>query len=162
MSTPSDRRDRAAEILLVEDSTADAELTLIAIRQEWPQVSVHVVDNGDDALAYLRGEGDHTDAVRPDLILLDLNLPGRDGTEISAILKADEHLMTIPIIIFSNSNSDRDVQDAYRSGANAYLAKPMEYTDIKECLSVLLDFWLYWSCLSKAGSPAAITTPSTA
>ena len=123
-------------------SPADTELALIAIRQARPDVAVHVVENGEEALVFLhRGEG-HADAARPDLILLDLNLPGRNGIEIAAILKADRDLLAIPIIMFSNSNTESDVRAAYENGANAYLAKPMEYADIKQALSVLLYFWL--------------------
>ncbi|MEL6986102.1 MAG: response regulator, partial [Actinomycetota bacterium] len=134
-------------VLLVEDSPADAELTLIAIRQDRPEVTVHVVGTADEALAFLRRQHRHEAAPRPDLILLDLNLPGRDGTETTAIIKADSVLRSIPIIMFSNSNADPDVRTAYESGANAYLVKPMEYADIREAMSVLLTFWLRWVCL---------------
>lgn len=146
-----------ANVLLVEDSPADAELTIIAIRQDRPEVTVHVVESGDDALAFLHQEGDFIDAPTPDLILLDLNLPGRDGTEICSILKDDDDLMSIPVIIFSNSNSKRDVRAAYRGRANAYLVKPMEYTDIREAMAALLEFWLHWACLPSA---APVTQPS--
>lgn len=139
-------------MLLVEDSPADAELTLIAIRQARPEVMVHVVGSADEALDFLRSKGEYHDAPRPDLILLDLNLPGRDGTEVSSIIKDDEDLMSIPVIIFSNSNAKNDVRCAYQSRANAYLVKPMEYTDIRDAMAVLLDFWLRWACLSTTTS----------
>jgi len=141
-------------ILLVEDSPADAELTLIAIDQARPEVTVHVVGSADEALDFLRHRGASADAPRPDLILLDLNLPGRDGTEVSSIIKDDEDLMAIPVIIFSNSNAKYDIRSAYQSRANAYLVKPMEYTDIRDAMAVLLDFWLRWACLSTA-TPAS-------
>lgn len=144
-------------ILLVEDSPADAELTLIAIRQDRPEVLVHVVDSADEALDFLQRQGAHREAPRPDLILLDLNLPGRNGTEVSSIIKSDEDLMTIPVIIFSNSNAKTDIRAAYRSRANAYMMKPMEYTDIRDAMTVLLDFWLRWACLPAMTS----TTQST-
>ncbi len=134
-------------ILLVEDSPADAELTLIAIAQARPEVLVHVVGSADEALDFLQRQGMFADAPRPDLILLDLNLPGRDGIEVSSIIKDDEDLMSIPVIIFSNSNAKNDVRSAYQSRANAYLVKPMEYTDIRDAMAVLLDFWLHWAHL---------------
>lgn len=147
MSVHESSEPSEQHILLVEDSEADAELTSIAIRQARPEVMVHVVPSGDEALDFLRRQGSYGDAPRPDLILLDLNLPGRDGTEVSSIIKDDEDLMSIPVIIFSNSNAKNDVRTSYRSRANAYLVKPMEYTDIRDAMAVLLDFWLHWACL---------------
>ncbi len=150
---PSERAEPSDQhILLVEDSPADAELTLIAIRQARPEVMVHVVASADEALDFLRRRGAYGDAPRPDLILLDLNLPGRDGTEVSSIIKDDESLMSIPVIIVSNSNAKNDVRTAYQSRANAYLVKPMEYTDIRDAMAVLLDFWLAWACLPTVAS----------
>lgn len=148
-------------VLLVEDSPADAELTQIAVRQDRPEVNMHAAATADEALAFLRQQGECGDAPRPDLILLDLNLPGRDGTEIAAIIKADDALRSIPIIMFSNSNSDLDVRSAYESGANAYLVKPMEYADIREAMSVLLAFWLRWACLP-AGPPDPVVAATAA
>lgn len=129
-------------ILLVEDNPADAELAVIAIQQNRPEVAVHVVDTGDAALTFLQQTGEHATAPVPDLVLLDLNLPGRDGTEILGIIKADEALQAIPVIMFSNSNAAADVETSYRAQANAYLLKPMEYAEIKEALGDLLTFWL--------------------
>lgn len=160
-----ERRDgdnpNGPHVLLVEDSPADAELTQIAIRQDRPEVTTHVVGTADEALAFLRQHEQHDAAPRPDLILLDLNLPGRDGTEVAAIIKADDELRSIPIIMFSNSNSDHDVRTAYENGANAYMVKPMEYADIREAMSVLLAFWLHWACLP-VGPPASEEEAGTA
>lgn len=135
-----------ATILLVEDNPADAELAVIAIRQSRPRAEVCVVDTGNEALSFLRREGDHANAPIPDLVLLDLNLPGRDGIEVLEIIKADDHLGLIPVVVFSNSNARSDVERAYRGGANAYLLKPMEYADIKDALGSLLTFWYDWAC----------------
>jgi CheY-like chemotaxis protein len=137
-------------ILLVEDNPADVELAAIAIRQSRPEVAIHVVHTGDEALAFLHRQGDHEEAPVPDLVLLDLNLPGRAGTEVLDIIKSDATLRSIPVIMFSNSDAAADVEAAYRSGANAYLLKPMEYADIKEAMANLLDFWYGWACLPRA------------
>lgn len=136
--------DRVGEatILLVEDSPADAELAVIAIQQTRPDVRVEVVATGEAALAFLERRDDHAEAPVPELVLLDLNLPGRDGTEILERIKADERLRPIPVIVFSNSNADDDIAAAYRAQANAYLLKPMEYAEIKDALADLLTFWL--------------------
>lgn len=134
-------------ILLVEDNPADAELATIAIRQSRPEVEIHVVHTGDEALAFLNREDGYGQAPLPDLVLLDLNLPGRNGTEVLDLIRADASLQLLPVIVFSNSNARSDVEAAYRSRANAYLLKPMEYADIKEALGNLLDFWYDWACL---------------
>lgn len=138
-----------ATVLLVEDSRADAELVVIGIQQSRPMVHVEVVETGELALAHLSEAGDGN-AVTPDLILLDLNLPGRDGNEILEIIKADERLRSIPVIVFSNSNAESDIAAAYQAQANAYLLKPMEYAEIKEALADLLTFWLDRACLLSA------------
>jgi CheY-like chemotaxis protein len=139
--------ERRGTILLVEDNPADAELAGIAIRQNRPDVRVDVVGTGDEALAFLRDGGG---APPADLVLLDLNLPGRDGTEVLEIMRSDEALRLIPVIVFSNSDARSDVVAAYRAGANAYLLKPMEYGAIKEALGDLLRFWCGWTCLPRA------------
>ncbi len=149
MSGSRDEGERPT-VLLVEDSPADAELAVIAIRQARPEVAVEVVNSGEAALRYLYHDGEHADAPTPDLMLLDFNLPGRSGVEVLELVKSDEALRAIPVVMFSNSNAGSDVASAYRHHANAYLLKPMEYADIKESLTALLAFWLDWVC-----SPAA-------
>lgn len=139
--------DHPGAILLVEDNPADVELAAIAIKQSRPEVAIHVVHTGDDAVAFLHRQGDYQDAPVPDLVLLDLNLPGRAGTEVLDVIKSDAALQMIPVIMFSNSNAASDVEAAYRNGANAYLLKPMEYAEIKEAIGNLLDFWYGWACL---------------
>lgn len=146
--------DPCGAILLVEDNPADVELAAIAIKQSRPDVAIHVVHTGDDALAFLNRQGEHEDAPVPDLVLLDLNLPGRAGTEVLDVIKSDASLRTIPVIMFSNSNAAADVEAAYRNGANAYLLKPMEYADIKEAMANLLDFWYGWACLPRPAQVA--------
>lgn len=128
-------------VLLVEDSPADAELAVIAIQQSRPDAKIHVVDNGEAALQYLHDQRHADRAASPDLVLLDLNLPGRDGIEILQVIKADADLRHLPVIMFSNSNARSDVAAAYEHGANAYLLKPMEYAEIKEAMGDLVRFW---------------------
>lgn len=138
--------DERPTVLLVEDSPTDAELVLIAIQQARSDVAVEVVNSGEAALRYLYRDGEHVDAPTPALVLLDFNLPGRSGIEVLELVKSDEALRSIPIVMFSNSNAGSDVATAYRHHANAYLLKPMEYADIKESLTALLAFWLDWAC----------------
>ncbi len=138
-------RAERTRILLVEDNPIDARVALQALDGLTRPHEVEHVTDGSEALPALDRA---TAAGRThDLILLDLNLPGRDGTEVSSIIKDDEDLMSIPVIIFSNSNAKNDVRSAYQSRANAYLVKPMEYTDIRDAMAVLLDFWLHWAHL---------------
>ena len=99
------KEHRRAVVLLVEDSPADAELAVIAIKQNRRDVDVHVVDSGDAALAFLQREGEHRDAPRPDLVLLDLNVPGKDGTQVLEVIKGAPSLFSLPVIVFSNSSA---------------------------------------------------------
>lgn len=128
-------------ILLVEDNAADAELAVIGLQQNRPDAIVHVVSDGEGALAFLRREGTFAEVPTPDFILLDLNLPGMEGQEVLDVIKSEPELLRIPVVVFSNSNARTDVRSAYDSGANAYLLKPMEYAEIKEALGGLMDFW---------------------
>src|SRR4051812_9421492 len=115
---------RPIEILLVEDSPTDRLLALDALGRSNVINSVHVVENGVDALDYLRRQGKFKDARRPDLVLLDLNLPRKDGREVLAEIKSDPRLKPIPVIVLSTSGSDEDVAGAYGHHANGYIRKP--------------------------------------
>ncbi|MFP5373251.1 MAG: response regulator, partial [Actinomycetes bacterium] len=101
-----------------------------------------VVSNGEEALRYLRREGEHADAVRPDLVLLDLNLPRVDGREVLAQVKADEHLRTIPVVILTTSEAEEDVLRSYDLHANAYVTKPVDFESFVEVIRQVDDFFI--------------------
>jgi len=123
-------------ILLVEDSPTDAELTREVLREAKVRSTLHVVRDGEAGLAFLRG------ARRPDLVLLDLNLPGKDGREVLAEIKSDARLRHIPVVILSASPADEDVAAAYANQANAYIRKPADLDEFVECVRILEAFWL--------------------
>lgn len=130
------------EILLVEDSPADIELTLEVLREAKVANNVHAVENGDDALAFVRREGHYAQAPRPDLVLLDLNLPGRDGRDVLMEMKQDSALCSIPIIVLTTSAELRDVEQAYASHVNAYVTKPIDLAAFASVAQSIEDFWL--------------------
>lgn len=129
-------------ILLVEDDLGDAGLVKIALRRGSYPVSLHHVKNGNEALGFLRRiGGDYVQAPRPSLILLDLNLPGRSGHEILQELKSDGALRSIPVVVLSTSEADRDVAKAYQMGANSFVSKPMEVEEFTQAIHGLQDYW---------------------
>jgi two-component system, chemotaxis family, response regulator Rcp1 len=130
------------EILLVEDSEGDARLTQEAFREGRFAHRMSVVSDGDQALRFLRRQEEYSNAPRPDVILLDLNLPRKDGRELLAELKEDPSLHPIPVIILTTSQAAQDVWGAYRLHANCYLTKPMEVEDFIAKIRALEDFWL--------------------
>jgi CheY-like chemotaxis protein len=130
------------QILLVEDSDDDVLLTREVLRDAKVANELNVVGDGDAALAYVRGEPPYEDVLAPDVILLDLNLPRRDGREVLAELKADPGLATIPVIVLTTSAAERDVVDAYEHRVNAYVTKPIEFGELVETLRSFEDFWL--------------------
>jgi CheY-like chemotaxis protein len=132
----------AIEVLLVEDSTDDAALTMRALQQAKLRNRVHLAATGLDALAFLRREGRFADAPQPDLILLDLNLPAMDGRELLALIKADERLRRIPVVVVTGSQADRDVRESYRHHANAYVTKPVNTKEFLEAVNSIEQFWL--------------------
>jgi CheY-like chemotaxis protein len=129
------------EILLVEDSPSDAELTVEAMRQARVPTRVTVVDDGVTALEFLRREGAYAGAQRPDLILLDLNLPRKDGREVLAEVKSDDLLKSIPVLVLTTSKSDADVLDSYRLHANCYIVKPFDYDQFLQVVRTIEEFW---------------------
>jgi len=130
------------EVLLVEDSPGDVRLTREALRDANPEIHLNVVADGVEAMAYLRREGTHGSALRPDLILLDLNLPRMDGREVLAHIKQDDSLKTIPTLILTTSDAEGDVMESYRLRANAYLTKPVQLNKFENLVRSLNDFWL--------------------
>ena len=130
------------DVLLVEDSPGDARLTQEAFRDINPAVHLHVARDGVDAMALLRREGKHRAAPRPDLILLDLNLPKMDGREVLARIKGDEDLKSIPTIILTSSEAEADIAKSYQLHANCYLSKPVRLGDFEGLVLCINDFWL--------------------
>jgi CheY-like chemotaxis protein len=128
------------EVLLVEDSPGDVRLTQEAFRES--NVQLHVASDGVEAMAFLRHQGVHEGAPRPDLILLDLNLPKMDGREVLAQIKADRSLKTIPTVILTTSESEADIVKSYQLQANCYLSKPVQLDAFESLVGSINDFWL--------------------
>jgi chemotaxis family two-component system response regulator Rcp1 len=129
-------------ILLVEDSPGDVRLTLEVFREANPAIQLHVATDGVEAMAFLRREGEHSLAPRPDLILLDLNLPKLDGRQVLAQIKADAELKTIPTVVLTMSEDHRDVHVSYQLKANCYLKKPVELDAFEKLVNSINDFWI--------------------
>lgn len=128
-------------ILLVEDNEADAELTREALEESGSRVRLDWVTDGEKAMAYLRGEDAQAGGARPDLILLDLNMPRKDGREVLREVKEDARLAEIPVVILTTSTAEEDVLGSYRQHANAYLSKPITVDDLVRKLNGLVEFW---------------------
>jgi len=133
---------RTVEILLVEDNPGDVDLTLEALEEAKLRNNVHVAKDGVEAMAFLRQEGDQSDAPRPDLVLLDLNLPKKDGREVLKEIKEDSTLKRIPVVVLTTSEVEEDVLDAYEYNANAYIVKPVDFQQFFRTIQSLEDFWL--------------------
>jgi len=130
------------QVLLVEDSPSDARLTQEAFRDGKIANTLTVVTDGIEALAYLQRKGKYAKAPRPDLILLDLNLPKMDGRELLRRIKTDDEFKTIPVVVLTTSEADGDVLKAYEYHANCYIRKPVDLTRFLEIISMIEDFWL--------------------
>jgi CheY-like chemotaxis protein len=146
-------RNTTTRLLLVEDNPGDARLlkevlndrtTVDGGSEAWPYgpIDLHLAVDGVDAMAFLRHEGAHVDAPRPDLILLDLNLPRMDGREVLVQIKEDEDLKTIPTVILTTSEAEADILSAYQLQANAYLNKPVQLDEFEILVRSIRDFWL--------------------
>ncbi len=128
-------------LLLIEDGEADQQLVARALQSAKIKTDLYIVDNGEDGLAFLRGDGEHSGSPRPDLILLDLNLPRIDGKQVLREIRADEKLREIPVVMLTTSSEERDIVESYRLGVNAYITKPMEAQDFMESVQKLEEFW---------------------
>jgi CheY-like chemotaxis protein len=135
-------RGEPIEILLVEDNPDDADLTLDALREGRVRNRVTVVEDGVEAMAYLRREGKHQAAPRPDLVLLDLNLPRKSGREVLAEIKQDPDLRRIPVVIMTSSDDERDILAAYNLYVNCYVTKPVDLGQFIGAVHKIQDFWL--------------------
>ena len=130
------------EVLLVEDSPGDVRLTQEAFRDAKTSINLHVATDGVAAMAFLRREGDHSQAPRPDFILLDLNLPKMDGREVLAHIKEDDELKTIPTIILTTSEAEADILKSYQLQANCYINKPVQLEAFDAIVKSVNSFWL--------------------
>src|SRR5271170_5569925 len=130
------------EILLVEDSPGDVRLTQEAFHEANPLIHLNVATDGVEGMAFLRREGSHANSPRPDLILLDLNLPKMDGREVLAKIKADESLRLIPTVILTTSDAEADIVKSYSLQANCYLSKPVQLDAFEGLVKSINDFWL--------------------
>ena len=133
---------RPARVLLVEDNEADVRLTREALRESGDEVRLSAVGDGDKAIAFLRREEGFADAPRPDLVLLDLNLPRKSGLEVLDEMRADDSLAPIPVIMLTSSAAQSDVEAAYARGANAFVVKPLELDAFMDLIGSIRGFWL--------------------
>jgi two-component system, chemotaxis family, response regulator Rcp1 len=134
---------RPIEILLVEDSPSDTELTLEALRGFKVRNHVSVVEDGVRAMQFLHRQAPYAEAPRPDLIMLDLNLPRKDGREVLAEIKTDEGLKTIPIVVLTTSCAEQDILRAYQLSANCYITKPVDFNQFLDVVRSIESFWLF-------------------
>ncbi|MGA3216536.1 MAG: response regulator [Acidimicrobiales bacterium] len=134
--------DAAINILLVEDDPGDVLITREALSAAKIFHNLEVLDNGEEAIAYLRKEGEYRDAARPDLVLLDLNLPRLDGREVLARIKGDEGLRRIPVVVLTTSNAEEDVLRSYDLHANAYVTKPVDFDAFMAVVRQIDDFFV--------------------
>lgn len=130
------------EILLVEDNPGDVRLTKESFKEAKVRNKLHVVEDGVEAMAFLRQEGKYADAPRPDLILLDLNLPKKDGREVLGEIKTDEDLRRIPVVVLTVSKADEDILKAYNLNANCYITKPIGLNQFIKVVKTIEEFWL--------------------
>jgi CheY-like chemotaxis protein len=142
MTSPVREEGTAIEVLLVEDDPGDVLMTQEAFEEHKVHNRLTVVSDGAEALAYLRREGVYADAVRPDLILLDLNLPRRDGREVLAEVKKDDELCQIPVVVLTTSAADEDVLRSYQLHANAYVTKPVDFERFIAVIRQIDDFFV--------------------
>jgi chemotaxis family two-component system response regulator Rcp1 len=140
---------RSIEILLVEDNPGDVRLTIEALREGKVRNNLSVATDGVEALEFLRRRGAFANAPRPDLILLDLNLPKKDGREVLAEIKADPDLKTIPVVVLTTSKAEEDVVRSYHLHANCYVTKPVDLDQFISVVRAIEDFWLTIVALPK-------------
>jgi len=133
---------KTVQILLVEDNAGDVRLAQEALRDARIDHALHVAEDGLQAMQFLRRQGDYANAPRPDIILLDLNLPLKDGREVLAEIKADPDLRRIPVVVLSTSQAEEDIIAAYDLHANCYVSKPLDFHEFIHVVRVLEEFWL--------------------
>lgn len=133
---------KPVDILLVEDDPGDQKLVKISLKDQRIANDLHIVNNGNEALEYLYERGNYSEGVpRPDLILLDLNMPGMNGKELLKLIKSDENLRSIPVIVLTTSDSEIDILESYNLHASGYIKKPVDLTEFKEVMKQLGVYW---------------------
>lgn len=137
----------APEVLLVDDNPADIDLTREVLANSKRHFHVNVMTDGEEAISFLRREGGHATAPTPDLVVLDLNLPRRDGRQVLSDIKSDPALAKIPVVIFTTSQAQSDISRSYDLGANCYLRKPGNLQDFIAVVQSMADFWLGFASL---------------
>jgi two-component system response regulator len=140
-------QSRPIELLLVEDSPSDAGLTQAALKNAGVPVNVHLVEDGEQAMRFLRHGDGYPDAPRPDFVLLDLNMPKMDGREVLADIRGDRDLASIPVIILTTSAAPEDVARSYKLKANCYVQKPVDFTEFMNAIKSLEEFWFTYATL---------------
>ena len=143
-------KSRPFQLLIVEDNPGDARLVEDALKAGTVPKHITVVTNGEDALSFLRRSGPFTNAPRPDLVLLDLNLPRADGLEVLRAIKTDRELCTITVVVLTTSQAERDVHAAYSCSANCYLVKPLHLDEFYELIRGLEEFWMKLATLPES------------
>jgi chemotaxis family two-component system response regulator Rcp1 len=133
--------NKAIEILLVEDNPGDVDLTMEGLKEGKVHNHLSVVSDGDEAMTFLRREGKYADAPRPELILLDLNLPKKNGREVLAAIKGDDRLRCIPVVILTSSQAEEDILKTYNLNANCYISKPVDLDQFIKVVKSIEDFW---------------------
>jgi CheY-like chemotaxis protein len=133
---------KPVEILLVEDNEGDVGLIEEVFEEAKIRNNIHVAEDGEEAVLYLRGEGKFSGSPRPDIILLDLNLPKKDGREVLKEIKEDDNLKNIPVVILTTSNAEKDILRAYDLHANAYITKPLDFDQFIKVVGSIENFWL--------------------
>lgn len=139
---PPNNSARVVDILLVEDTPSDVRLTQEALKDAKVLNTLHVVGDGVEAMDFLNRRGKYADVPRPDMILLDLNLPRKDGREVLAEIKADENLMRVPVVVLTTSDAEEDILRSYDLHANAYVKKPVDLDHFLGVIRSLENFWL--------------------
>lgn len=132
---------QVVKILLVEDDPGDVELIRQSFKESRGLVDINHVPDGQECMDYLNQEGPYKESVRPDLILLDLNMPRKDGREVLKEIKQDQKLRKIPILILTTSDADADIDKSYDLGANCFITKPIEFEEFKRVVDRVTDFW---------------------
>lgn len=129
------------EVLLVEDNPGDAQLTRIALEESKISINLNVVEDGVEAMAFLRKQEKYVNAAHPDMVLLDLNLPRKDGREVLAEIKGDEKLRRIPVVVLTTSQTEEDILKAYNLAANCYITKPVDFDQFVKIVQSIENFW---------------------